>query len=94
MVRSLVPCLNVWLVFWFGSGVWSIGRLAIGSKVRLFGATVVPSVCQLFCGRSEDWSVRLLVGCSVGQSVVRIVRGSFGWWIGRLFGRAVKSCAW
>ena len=85
-VNRLVPYLIVWwigwLVFWFGSGVWSMGRLAIGSIVRLFGVAVVRCVCRLFCGRLEDWSV------------VRIVRGSFGWWIGRLFGRAVKSCAW
>ena len=84
-VNRLVPCLIVWwtglLVFWFGSGVWSIGRLAIGSKVWLFDATVVPSVCQLFCGRSEDWSVRLLVGCSVGQSVVGLTFDRlFGCW--------------
>ena len=97
-VNRLVPYLTVWwigwLVFWFGSGVWSMGRLAIGSIVRLFGGTVVRCVCRLFCGRLEDWSVRLLVGCLVSQSVIRIVRGLFGWWIGRLFGRAVKSCAW
>ena len=89
-VNRLVPCLIVWwtglLVFWFGSGVWSMGQLAIGSIVQLFGATVVPCVCRLFCGRLEDWSV--------SQSAIRVVRRSFGWWISRLFGRAVKSCAW
>ena len=44
------------------------------------------------------WSVGTLVGQALGglfgQSVVRIVRGSFRWWIGRLFGRTIKSCAW
>ena len=54
-VNRLVSYLNVWwigwLVFWFGSGVWSMGRLAIGSIVQLFGGTVVRCVCQLFCGR-------------------------------------------
>ena len=89
-VNRLVPYLIVWwigwLVFLFGSGVWSMGRLPIRSIVRLFGATVVRCVCRLFCGRLEDWSV--------SQSVIRIVRRSFGWWIGRLFGRVIKSCAW
>ncbi len=67
-----------WLVFWFGSGVWSMGRLVIASIVQLFGGTVVRCVCRLFCGQLEDWSVRLLVGCSVGQSVFRIVRRLVG----------------
>ena len=52
-----------WLVFWFGSGVWSMGRLAIGSIVW-FDGTVVPCVCQLFCGQKIEqsgfrWVVRL-----------------------------------
>ena len=95
-VNRLVPCLIVWwtglLVFWFGSGVWSMGQLAIGSIVRLFGATVVPCVCRLFCGQLEDWSVRLLVGCSVdclvvrlslehGQSVCHLGSGWIGWMV-------------
>ena len=86
-VNRLVPYLIVWwigwLVFWFGSGVWSMGRLAIGSIVRLFGGTVVPCVCRLFCGRLEDWSVRLLVGCSVGQSVVRSGSPQVVWLVDR-----------
>ena len=69
-VNRLVPYLIVWwigwLVFWFGSGVWSMGRLAIGSIVRLFGGTVVCCVRRLFCGPLED---------SVGQAFV----GLFGW---------------
>ena len=76
-VNRLVPCLIVWwigwLVFWFGSSVWSIGRLAIGSKVRLFGATVVPSICQLFCGRK--------IGRSGFWWVVRSFRQSAGLWL-------------
>ncbi len=51
----------VWLVFWFGSGVWSMGRLATGSIVR-FGGTVVRCVCRLFCVRLEDWSVSRSLG--------------------------------
>ena len=53
--------MSCWLVG-CGSGVWSTGRLAIGSVVRLFGGTVGRCVGQLFCGRLEDWLVRFLVG--------------------------------
>ena len=81
---ALLDCLVDWLVgFWFGSSVWSMGRLAIGSIVRLFGGAVVRCVCRLFCGRLEDWSVRLLVGCSVGQSVVRSDSPQVVWLVDR-----------
>ena len=59
MVGGLVGC---------GSGVLSMGQLAIRSLVRLFGDMVGRCVSWIVCGQLEDWSVRCLVGWSVGCS--------------------------
>ncbi len=69
--RSVDWCLLGWLVGGLvgcGSDVWSMGRLAFGSLVRLFGGTVGCCVGQLFCGQLEDRFVRFLVGLSVDCS--------------------------
>ena len=62
MVSGLVGRSVGWKVGCCGSGVWSIGRLAIESLVWLFGGKVGRCVGHLVCGQLEDWSVRLLVG--------------------------------
>ena len=64
----LLACLVDWLVC-CGSGVWSMGQLATGSLIRLSGGRVGRCVGRLVCGRLEDWSVRHLVGRSVGLSL-------------------------
>ena len=91
---ALLDCLVDWLV---GFLVW-VGCLVNGS----IGYWIHSSVVWCDSGSSRLsailWSVGRLVGQALGglfgQSVVRIVRGSFRWWIGRLFGRTIKSCAW
>ena len=79
-----------WLVG-CGLGVWSMGRLAIGSLIQLFGGTVGRCVSRLVCGCLEDWLVRSLVSRSVDCSVVWsscawLMDGLVGWlllwWVG------------
>ncbi len=83
------------LVGWFL--VW-VGCLVNGSIGYSIHSSVVCWDSGSLRLSAILWSVGRLVGQAFGElfgrSVVRIVRGSFGWWIGRLFGRAVKSCAW
>ena len=83
---ALPDCLVDWLV---GFLVW-VGCLVNGS----IGYWIHSSVVWWDSGSLRLSAILWSVGRLVGQSVVRIVRGSFGWWIGGLFGRAVKSCAW
>ncbi len=76
MVRSLVPCLIVWLVFWFGSGVWSMGSsvwwgsgsLRLSAILWSAGRLVGQALGGLFCqsvGRSDSLRVVSLVDRSI-----------------------------
>ena len=79
-----VECLvNGSIGYWIHSSVvwWGSGSLRLSAILWSVGRLVGQAFGGLF-------------GRSVGRSFVRVVRRSFGWWIGRLFSRAVKSCAW
>jgi hypothetical protein len=77
-IGRLVSC---WMVS--GSAVWSVGQLAIGSLVWLFGGMVGPCVGQLVCGLLEDQSVSRLDS----QWAVWLVDQSIVWSVGLLLGQ-------
>ena len=49
-----------------------MGQLDTGSLVQWFGGTGCRCVGRLVCGQLEDWSVRRLVGWSVGHLFIHL----------------------